>query len=249
MSSLDELTALISTYQQTFTEALGAADAAPASARQAALDALKVAWTGRKSGKIADLMAHLPSLPPADRKAFGQQVNALKTTVEAALAEREAALAATRRPADAVDITLPGRAPAIGHRHPLSLVREEVQTIFTRLGYQVLEGPEIEDDYHNFEALNMPHDHPARDMQDTLYLERPFERAVWPIGSRGTPVARGEGAPATLLRTHTSSMQIRYMQTHEPPIRVIAKVTCSPTTRPSTCWNIGVCVTSRLSRR
>ncbi len=239
MSSLDELTALISTYQQAFTEALGAADAAAASARPAALDALKVAWTGRKAGKIADLMAHLPSLPPADRKAFGQQVNALKTVVESALAEREAALAATRRPADAVDITLPGRAPAIGHRHPLSLVREEVQTIFTRLGYQVLEGPEIEDDYHNFEALNMPESHPARDMQDTLYLATPLHaapRMPWAAGEAPPSLAarasadsarpRASGVPQpqplTLLRTHTSAMQIRYMEQHDPPVRLVA---------------------------
>ena len=223
MSSLDELTALISTYQQAFTEALGAADAAAASARPAALDALKVAWTGRKAGKIADLMAHLPSLPPADRKAFGQQVNALKTVVESALAEREAALAATRRPADAVDITLPGRAPAIGHRHPLSLVREEVQTIFTRLGYQVLEGPEIEDDYHNFEALNMPESHPARDMQDTLYLATPLVPPSLPSGASARRSRRTLAPqPLTLLRTHTSAMQIRYMEQHDPPVRLVA---------------------------
>jgi phenylalanyl-tRNA synthetase alpha chain len=244
MSSLDELTALISSYQQTFTEALAAADGAPASARQAAIDALKVAWTGRKSGKIADLMAHLPSLPPADRKAFGQQVNALKTAVESALADREAALAATRRPADAVDITLPGRAPAIGHRHPLSLVREEVQTIFTRLGYQVLEGPEVEDDYHNFEALNMPESHPARDMQDTLYLATPLVTSASSISPKQAEPAKADRArsasaedesasarrsrrtlapqPLTLLRTHTSAMQIRYMEQHEPPVRLVA---------------------------
>lgn len=232
MSSLDELTALISTYQQAFTEALGAADAAAASARPAALDALKVAWTGRKAGKIADLMAHLPSLPPADRKAFGQQVNALKTGVESALAEREAALAATRRPADAVDITLPGRAPAIGHRHPLSLVREEVQTIFTRLGYQVLEGPEIEDDYHNFEALNMPESHPARDMQDTLYLSQPLPPPSGGVSPKQAEPAKADRSgttrrtlgpqPLTLLRTHTSAMQIRYMEQHDPPVRLVA---------------------------
>jgi len=231
MSSLDELTALMSDEARAFAEALAAADAVPIATRAAAFDALKVTWTGRKSGRVADLMAHLPSLPPADRKAFGQQVNALKTTVEQALAEREAALAATRRPANAVDITLPGRAPAIGHRHPLSLVREEVQTIFTRLGYQVLEGPEIEDDYHNFEALNMPESHPARDMQDTLYLEAPVTAAPktpWapPSLPPGASARRSRRTlapqPLTLLRTHTSAMQIRYMEQHDPPVRLVA---------------------------
>ena len=111
---------------------------------------------------------------PDEKRALGRLANELKKAVEAAIAEREAALAATRRPAGAVDVTLPGRAPVLGYRHPLSLVREQVQEIFTRLGYQVLEGPEVEDDYHNFEALNMPAEHPARDMQDTLYLAEPL---------------------------------------------------------------------------
>ncbi len=98
--------------------------------------------------------------------------------------------------------------PAIGHRHPLSLLRERIETIFTRMGFLVIEGPELEDDYHNFEALNMPAEHPARDMQDTLYL--------------AAPVRSSAGNPATLLRTHTSGMQIRHMESHQPPIRIIA---------------------------
>ena len=106
-----------------------------------------------------------------------------------------------------MDITLPGRVPQLGYRHPLSLVRDEVIEIFTRLGYQVLEGPEIEDDYHNFEALNMPADHPARDMHDTLYLEAPLQ-----LGDR----------PLSLLRTHTSAMQIRHMEHNAPPVRLVA---------------------------
>ena len=120
-----------------------------------------------------------------------------------------------------MDITLPGRAPALGHRHPLSLVREQVQEVFTRLGYQVLEGPEIEDDYHNFEALNMPEEHPARDMQDTLYLATPL-----PPPGASAPSARPSRArapqPLTLLRTHTSAMQIRHMEQHDPPVRLVA---------------------------
>ncbi len=167
-------------------------------------------------------MGHLPSLPPADRRAFGQLVNALKSRIEQALTERELAAAATRRPAGAVDVTLPGRAPAIGHRHPLSLVREEVQAIFTRLGYQVLEGPEIEDDYHNFEALNMPEEHPARDMQDTLYLAQPLPPSpATPVSSQRARTTLAP-QPLTLLRTHTSAMQIRHMEDHDPPVRLVA---------------------------
>ena len=119
-------------------------------------------------------MEALKTATPEQKKTLGKGANELKKEVEAALSERETALAATRRPANAVDVTLPGRVPQLGHRHPLSLIRDEVIEIFTRLGYQVLEGPEIEDDYHNFEALNMPADHPARDMQDTLYLREPI---------------------------------------------------------------------------
>lgn len=173
----------------------------------AALQALRTRWVGRKHSWVAAFMDALATAPPDQKKALGRGANELKKEVEAALAEREAALAATRRPANAVDITLPGRAPQLGYRHPLSLVRDEVMEIFTRLGYQVLEGPEIEDDYHNFEALNMPADHPARDMQDTLYLQEPLT-----FNDR----------PLTLLRTHTSAMQIRHMEQHAPPVRLVA---------------------------
>jgi phenylalanyl-tRNA synthetase alpha chain len=124
------------------------------------------------------------------------------------LEERAAELARNAPPPDALDVTLPARKPVLGRRHPLTQVRERIEDIFTGFGYQVIEGPELEDDWHNFEALNMPPEHPARDMQDTLYLS--------------SPVAAGAGRPATLLRTHTSGMQIRYMEANKPPVRIIA---------------------------
>ena len=111
-------------------------------------------------------------------------------------------------PAGAIDVTLAGRPVKLGHRHPLTIIREEIEQIFAGLGFEILHGPEVEDDYHNFEALNMPPEHPARDMQDTLYLEQALPTKDGPAG--------------TLLRTHTSGMQVRYMETHEPPIRIIA---------------------------
>ncbi len=186
----------------------------------AALQALRHRWVARSGSWVAAFMERLAGAPPAEKKALGRGANDLKKHVEAAIAERDAALAASRRPAGAIDITLPGRQPAYGCRHPLSLVRDEVAATFTRLGYQVLEGPEIEDDYHNFEALNMPAEHPARDMQDTLYLERTLEPASWEAPTRG----RGPRAPQplTLLRTHTSAMQIRHMERHDPPVRLVA---------------------------
>ena len=163
-------------------------------------------------------MEALKSATPEQKKTLGKSANELKKEVEAALAERETELASTRRPANAVDITLPGRVPQLGHRHPLSLIRDEVIEIFTRLGYQVLEGPEIEDDYHNFEALNMPAEHPARDMQDTLYLEKPIQ----PAAATAKAVALRTPRPLTLLRTHTSAMQIRHMENNPPPVRLVA---------------------------
>ena len=183
----------------------------------AELQTLRTRWVGRKGSWVAAFMEALATATPEQKKAFGRGANELKKEVEAAIAEREAALVATRRPAHAVDITLPGRTPSLGHRHPLSLIRDEVGAIFTRLGYQVLEGPEIEDDYHNFEALNMPEEHPARDMQDTLYLATPLmpEATAQAVALR-TP------QPLTLLRTHTSAMQIRHMEKNDPPVRLVA---------------------------
>jgi phenylalanyl-tRNA synthetase alpha chain len=165
-------------------------------------------YLARKGGLVSGLLKALGQAPPADRPRLGQLANHLKTEIETRLAERLASASAARPPAGAVDITLPGRVPAIGHRHPLTILRERIEAIFTRFGFLIIEGPELEDDYHNFEALNMPPEHPARDMQDTLYL--------------AAPVRSVSGTPATLLRTHTSGMQIRYMETHPPPVRLIA---------------------------
>jgi phenylalanyl-tRNA synthetase alpha chain len=191
------------------------------SVTDAALKTLHDEWLGRKSGKVTGLMKQLGSLPPDERKAFGAAVNTLKGEIETAIDERRGSLSASRPPAGSVDVTLPGRDLLSGRVHPLMRVRQQVEDIFSHLGYEILEGPEVEDDFHNFEALNMPPDHPARDMQDTLYLDAPIVGGTW-----GAHRSRG-GAPeaqvraATLLRTHTSAMQIRYMKTFPPPVRII----------------------------
>ena len=138
------------------------------------LKALHDEFLSRKSGAVTGLMKTLGTLPPEARREFGQLVNTLKTEIETALDEKRAALASTRRPAGAVDVTLPARKLPMGRVHPLMRVRREVEDIFSHMGYEILEGPEVEDDFHNFEALNMPPDHPARDMQDTLYLDAPI---------------------------------------------------------------------------
>ena len=198
------------------------------------LQELRHCYLGRKRGAVTALLKSVSQAPPETRRDLGRQANALKQEIERALEQRRDAAAPPPSPTvhdvsasavadaprtaartravpatqDRVDVTLPGREIPLGHRHPLTVIREEIEQIFTGLGFEILEGPEIEDDYHNFEALNMPPEHPARDMQDTLYLDAPLRKPT--------------GAPGTLLRTHTSGMQIRYMETHEPPVRIIA---------------------------
>jgi phenylalanyl-tRNA synthetase alpha chain len=173
------------------------------------LEAVRNLFLNRTDG-LANAAVKLIASRPADQKrAFGAAANGLKREIETWIAERHAALQANAPVAGAVDVTLPGRIPPAGRRHPLTQVRERVEAIFSAMGYAVIDGPELEDDWHNFEALNMPGEHPARDMQDTLYLSSPV------------PAIEGP-RPATLLRTHTSGMQIRYMEAHQPPLRVIA---------------------------
>ena len=185
------------------------------------LHTLRTRWIGRKGSWVAAFMDLVGRATPEEKRTIGRQANELKRLVEETVAERETALAASRRPAGAVDITLPGRPAMIGYRHPLSILREQVEQIFSRLGYQVLEGPEVEDDYHNFEALNMPEEHPARDMQDTLYLAQPLPPL---LTGHGLPRGRAprQPQPLTLLRTHTSAMQIRHMERNDPPVRLVA---------------------------
>ncbi len=173
-----------------------------------ALRAVRDRYLARKGGLVSALLKALGSAPADARPMLGKLANDLKQQIEATLDERISAAEQSRPPAGAVDVTLPGRVPGLGHRHPLTLLRDHIEAIFSRMGFLIIEGPELEDDYHNFEALNMPAEHPARDMQDTLYLSATTRSSV--------------ASPATLLRTHTSGMQIRYMEKHQPPVRLIA---------------------------
>ena len=179
-----------------------------AAASEADLKGIRDRYLARNGGLVSGLLKALGKAPAEDRPRLGQLANQLKTDIETRLKDRLAAATAARPPAGAVDVTLPGRTPRIGHRHPLTILRERIEAIFTRFGFQIIDGPELEDDYHNFEALNMPPEHPARDMQDTLYL--------------GSRVQSLVGTAASLLRTHTSGMQIRHMEKHQPPVRLIA---------------------------
>jgi len=172
----------------------------------ASLQAVRDRFLGRKSGEVTALFKELGKLAAEGRKEAGEALNALKEFSEAKIGEAEVRLQRTLREsrlaAEKIDVSLPGRARAQGGKHPLTLVREEVEDVFIGLGFDIFDGPEVDDDFHCFEALNMPADHPARDMQDTFYLE---------------------GAPPRLLRTHTSTGQIRSMLANENPpgVRVL----------------------------
>ncbi len=183
-------------------EILDSAAAGVAAARSTdELEALRVKYLGRQ-GLLTQLLRSIPSLPPDRRPELGRQANAAKAQIEARLAERLAELRrADRRrelAAQRLDLTLPGRRPPRGTVHPLTQVQDEIIEIFLGLGFAVAEGPEVESDFYNFEALNIPKDHPARDMQDTFYL-----------------------SDDVLLRTHTSPVQIRTMEAQRPPVRII----------------------------
>ncbi|MEO6010815.1 MAG: phenylalanine--tRNA ligase subunit alpha [Vicinamibacteraceae bacterium] len=195
------------------------------------LQSLRDRYLGRKGGRISSLYADLASATADKKRELGARLNQLKAKVEGALDRYAEKLAIAAPPPPRIDPTLAGRRPVIGHVHPLTYLRTRIEAYFAAAGYEILDGPETEDDYHNFEALNLPAEHPARDMQDTLYLEKPWTRAVFPVGADrpGTPAAVTGARPqaprderaATLLRTHTSAMQIRYMERHEPPVRII----------------------------
>jgi phenylalanyl-tRNA synthetase alpha chain len=194
-----------------------------AAATDQALREVRDRFLARKGGVIASLMKAVAGASPADRPVLGKLANQLKNDIENALDASRAALESGRPVAGGVDVSLPGRPMPLGRLHPLTHVRNQVEAIFSRMGYEILEGPEIEDDYHCFEALNVPPEHPARDMQDTFFLAQPVPQAgLGTPGTRRSTRAVPPDRPATLLRTHTSPMQIRYMEAHEPPARIVA---------------------------
>jgi phenylalanyl-tRNA synthetase alpha chain len=154
-----------------------------------------------KKGFISDLFIALKSLPPSQKKEFGQKINELKQLAAKKLGEFRADKESTLADKDTADFTRPGIQLPLGTRHPVSIVRRDIIEIFSRVGFVLSEGPEIEDDWHVFSALNFPLDHPARDMQDTFFIRK---------------------SPDILLRTHTSSVQVRVMEKQQPPIRTIS---------------------------
>src|SRR5437588_2770892 len=184
----------------------------------AALEHAKGDWIGAH-GKFTALMKQLGSLPKEDRPAAGKLINQAKSELEAALASRREELELKAAlPKEPTDFTLPGRRRALGKLHPLTQVTDDIVRSFRKIGFVVADGPEVEDEYHCFDALNTPADHPARDTQDTFYL------ALSGAGASRSPVEEGRGGNergSLLLRTHTSSVQIRVMEKQPPPVRII----------------------------
>ncbi|GMQ82499.1 MAG: phenylalanine--tRNA ligase subunit alpha [Rhodothermia bacterium] len=170
-----------------------------------AVDAFRIRYLSKKQGKITDLVKGIKGVPPEERGAYGQGVNELKTLANARIEEAKKSLGPTESGASNIDLSLPGRAPQLGSLHPITQTLRLINHVFESYGFTVEEGPEIEDDWHNFSALNFPADHPARDMQDTFFVEP-------------TDLEHG----GIMLRTHTSPVQIRVMKGGQPPFRIIA---------------------------
>jgi len=168
---------------------------------QADLEQFRIQYLGSK-GELKALFSELKEVPNTEKKEMGQALNILRQQLEAFYAEHKEKLEAYTAQEDKLDLSRPADPIRIGSRHPLSLVRSEIVEIFARIGYKVSEGPEIEDDWHNFSALNFAPEHPARDMQDTFFVEK--------------------GEREMALRTHTSSVQVRVMESEKPPIRTIS---------------------------
>ena len=153
-----------------------------------------------KKGTIAALFDDFKTVPADQKKAMGQELNELKNTALAKINELKELLSNAEEDLSGIDLTMPGDPLKLGTRHPLAIVKNEILAIFNKLGFTISEGPEIEDDWHNFSALNFPEEHPARDMQDTFFISK---------------------NPDIVLHTHTSSVQVRDMEAHRPPIRLV----------------------------
>jgi phenylalanyl-tRNA synthetase alpha chain len=206
--------------------ASGARAALAAARDDAALEAWRIAYLGRK-GSLTLQLRSLAGLPLDERRRLGGQANRLKEELEAAFEARRAELRqrqiATAVEEGRLDVTLPGRPKRAGRLHPVTQTLREMLAIFTSMGFSVIEGPEVETDYYNFQALRIPEHHPARDMQDTLYIDEQRD-GVFPF----------------LLRTHTSPNQVRFMEQHQPPVRIVSPGKCyrHEATDPSHEWMI-----------
>jgi phenylalanyl-tRNA synthetase alpha chain len=177
---------------------------------------LEIQFLGRKS-EFVGILRQLKDVSVEEKREVGQLANNVKVEIQTLLEQKKKKLASTfDAKAEKIDVTIPAVKLRQGHLHPLTKIQNEIEDIFTSMGFEIADGPEVEDEFHNFDALNMPKDHPARDMQDTFWLKL---RSVTDDKRNDTDKNTGE---RLLLRTHTSNVQIRYMETHQPPFRIIA---------------------------
>ena len=192
--------------------ASGARAELAAASDEAALETWRIAYLGRK-GRLTLVLRRLSELPLEERRRLGKEANPLRQELESALEEKRQELqqrrVTTAVEAGRLDVSLPGRPKRIGRLHPVTQTLREMLEIFVSMGFSVIEGPEVETDYYNFEALRLPKHHPARDMQDTLYID--FRR---------------DGEYPFMMRTHTSPNQVRFMERHQPPVRIVSPGKC-----------------------
>ena len=190
------------------------------------LEERRIQFLGREKGALTVILRQLKDLPPAERGKIGAKANALRERIERLMNERATALRRSSHESvlqkERLDVTYPGRRIPRGHLHPITKVLREVEDIFLRMGFTVAEGPEIETEYYNFDALNIPANHPARDMWDTFWLQGSQEFPISNFPFPNKSKTQNLKSQRLLLRTHTSPVQIRYMEQHNPPVRIIS---------------------------
>ncbi len=184
---------------------------------------LEIQFLGRKSDFVG-ILRQLKDVSAEEKREVGQLANSVKVEIQTLLEEKKKSLTSTfDAQAEKIDVTIPALKMRQGHLHPLTKIQNEIEDIFTSMGFEIADGPEVEDEFHNFDALNMPKDHPARDMQDTFWLKPQSDIAKTPTNAANKQHDTNKNTDARiLLRTHTSNVQIRYMEKHQPPFRIIA---------------------------
>lgn len=193
------------------------------------LEERRIQFLGRERGALTLILRGLKDLPASERALIGGKANRLREKIETFIKEKEDTLKKTSAESilkkEWLDVTRPGVKPKRGHQHPITKIIREIEDIFGSMGFTVAEGPEVETEYYNFDALNIPENHPARDMWDTFWLKQPA-RVLFARPDLRSKSGLGQKSDKLLLRTHTSPVQIRYMETHNPPLRIIAPGRC-----------------------
>ena len=212
----------IEALKKSFTDELAAASSAET------VEALRVKYLGRKAGLINEALKSLATISVEEKRTIGPALNALRTEIESALSSVSLATRNSLLATSTVDITAPGIKPEVGHLHPLTQMDRKIRSVFASMNFSIIEGPELETEYYNFDALNIPANHPARDMWDTFWIKNPESaNGALQMARSGNNEPRATShAQRLLMRTHTSPMQARYMETHKPPFQIIVPGRC-----------------------